>query len=107
MIVNAPAVCRFTASASPARHLQVAEALGVDTSTYPPADAGRVLADRILWFMRRLRVPNGLRALGYSATDIPALVEGTLLQRRLTTLSPRVAGAEELRAIFEDALTAW
>ena len=57
--------------------------------------------------MQRLGVPNGLRAVGYTSSDIPALVEGTLLQRRLTTLSPRPAGVEELSAMFEDAMVAW
>src|ERR1700674_3513402 len=61
VILNAPAVFRFTAAASPDRHLQAAEALGVDVSHCRPDDAGRVLADRIIWFMRRLGVPNGLR----------------------------------------------
>jgi hydroxyacid-oxoacid transhydrogenase len=107
VILNAPAVFRFTAAASPQRHLTAAEALGADISHVGPDEAGRVLADRITWFMRRLEVPNGLRAVGYGASDIPALVEGTLLQRRLTTLSPRQAGAEELSAMFEAALVGW
>jgi alcohol dehydrogenase class IV len=45
-----------------------------------------------------------LGAIGYDSSDIPQLVEGTLLQRRLTTLSPREAGADALAAIFEDAM---
>ena len=56
-------------------------------------DAGKILADRITWFMQRLKMPNGLRAIGYSSSDIPALVEGTLPQHRVTKLSPRPAGA--------------
>lgn len=107
VILNAPAVFRFTASASPARHLQAAEALGVDISGVNEADAGRVLADRITWFMQRLGVPNGLKAVGYTSSDIPALVEGTLPQHRVTKLSPRPAGPDELARLFEDALTAW
>src|ERR1700730_8117052 len=103
-ILNAPAVFPFTAPSSPERHLRTAEALGVDTARRGPDDAGPVLADRIAWFIERLRVPSGLREVGYTSSDIPALVEGTLLQRRLTTLSPRDAGAEELSAIFEAAL---
>jgi hydroxyacid-oxoacid transhydrogenase len=107
VILNAPAVFRFTASASPARHLQAAEALGADISRATGADAGRILADRITWFMQRLQLPNGLRAIGYSSSDIPALVEGTLPQHRVTKLSPRPAGPDELAALFEDAMVGW
>jgi hydroxyacid-oxoacid transhydrogenase len=107
VILNAPAVFRFTASANPARHLQAVEALGADVSRARDADAGKILADRITWFMQRLNTPNGLRAIGYSSSDIPALVEGTLPQHRVTKLSPRPAGPEELAALFEDALDGW
>ena len=107
VILNAPAVFRFTASANPARHLEAAAALGADVSRASPADAGKILADRITWFMQRLRLPNGLRALGYSASDIPALVEGTLPQHRVTKLSPRPAGPEDLARLFENAMEAW
>jgi hydroxyacid-oxoacid transhydrogenase len=107
VILNAPAVFRFTASANPARHLEAAEALGVDVAGVRAADAGKALADRITWFMRELKVPNGLRAIGYSSADIPALVDGTLPQHRVTKLSPRLAGPEELSALFEEAMVAW
>jgi hydroxyacid-oxoacid transhydrogenase len=107
VILNAPAVFRFTASANPERHLQAAEALGADVSRVRREDAGKALADRITWFMQRLQMPNGLRAIGYSSADIPALVEGTLPQHRVTKLSPRPAGPDELAALFEDAMVAW
>ncbi len=107
VILNAPAVFRFTASSTPERHLQAAEALGVDVSRAKGDDAGRILADRITWFMQRLKTPNGLSALGYSSSDIPALVEGTLPQHRVTKLAPRPAGPEELGRLFEDSMTAW
>jgi hydroxyacid-oxoacid transhydrogenase len=107
VILNAPAVFRFTAPANPARHLQAAEALGVDVSGVAEADAGRVLADRITWFMERLRVPNGLRAVGYASSDIPGLVEGTLPQHRVTKLSPRPASPDDLARLFADAMTAY
>ncbi len=107
VILNAPAVFRFTAAADPARHLQAAEALGADVTGAKDADAGRILADRITWFMQRLGVPNGLKAVGYTSGDIPGLVEGTLPQHRVTKLSPRPAGPDELAALFEDAMIAW
>jgi hydroxyacid-oxoacid transhydrogenase len=107
VVLNAPAVFRFTASASPARHLKAAEALGADVSRTREADAGNILSDRITWFMRELKLPNGLRAIGYSSSDIPALVAGTLPQHRVTKLSPRPAGPDDLAALFEEAMTAW
>ena len=61
----------------------------------------------VLKLMQRLAVPNGLRALGYTSAHIPALVEGTLPQHRVTKLSPRPATAEDLAKLFEDALVAW
>jgi hydroxyacid-oxoacid transhydrogenase len=104
VILNAPAVFRFTAQACPERHLEAAAALGVDTTGASPADAGRILADRIIEIMDRLAVPNGLKALGYSASDIPALVEGTLPQHRVTKLSPRPASTGDLARLFEETL---
>ena len=107
VILNAPAVFRYTAAANPQRHLHAAEALGVDISTAKDADAGKILADRITWFMRELKVPNGLRAVGYTSSDINTLIEGTLPQHRVTKLSPRPAGPQELGKLFEDAMVAW
>jgi hydroxyacid-oxoacid transhydrogenase len=107
VILNAPAVFRFTAVANPARHLQAAEALGANVSGAKDDDAGKILADRIVWFMERLGVPNGLKAVGYTSTDIPRLVEGTLPQHRVTKLSPRPAGPDEFARLFEEAMVAW
>ena len=107
VIVNSPAVFRFTAPTCPQRHLRAAEVLGADCSGAKDEDAGAILADRIVSLMRQLGAPNGLSALGYGSQHIPALVEGTLPQHRVTKLSPRAADAEELTGIFEDALSYW
>jgi hydroxyacid-oxoacid transhydrogenase len=107
VILNAPAAFRFTARANPERHLAAAEALGARVTGVRAGDAGKVLADRITWFMERLGAPNGLRAVGYDSADIPALVEGTLPQHRVTKLSPRAADSDDLAMLFEDAMTAW
>lgn len=107
VVLNAPAVFRFTAPACPRRHLEAAEALGVDISGANPADAGKIVADCIIAFMQELEMPNGLSAVGYTRDDIPALVEGTLPQHRVTKLSPKPAGPEELSKLFEDAMVYW
>jgi len=107
VILNAPAVFRFTGEACPERHLHAAELLGADISGAKAADAGKILADRVVEFMQRLKIPNGLSAVGYTRDHIPALVQGTLPQHRVTKLSPRPAGEEELTRLFEESMVAW
>lgn len=107
VILHTPAVVRFTAPVSPKRHLRAAAALGAEIAGATPADAGEVLAHRVIELMRRLGMPNGLRAVGYEESDIPALVEGTLPQHRVTKLSPRPAGEAELTELFRQSLTIW
>jgi len=107
VIVNAPVVFRFTAVACPERHLKAAEILGAKVDGAKREDAGRILVDQIVKLMQDLKVPNGLRELGYESTDVPALVEGTLPQHRVTKLSPRQAGPDELARLFEESMTIW
>ncbi len=107
VIVNAPAVFRFTAPACPERHLHAAEVLGARVDGVDLEQAGEVLAARIVELMRQLELPNGLSALGYGEEHIPALVQGTLPQHRVTKLSPRAAGEEELAALFAAAMRYW
>lgn len=107
VILNAPAVFRFTASINPERHLEGARLMGVDVAGALPEDAGELLAGAIIELMRRLDLPNGLAGVGYGEEDIEALVEGTLPQHRVTKLSPRPASADDLRALFRDAMTYW
>ena len=107
VILNAPAVFRFTAPANPQRHLLGAQLMGVDISAVAEADAGAVLATAIISLMQQTGVPNGLGAIGFTKADIPKLVEGTLPQHRVTKLSPRPATAADLQTLFEEALRYW
>ncbi len=107
VILNSPAAFRFTSAACPERHLKAAEILGAKVSGARLEDAGKILADQIIEFMQDLGIPSGLRELGYQSSDIPALVEGTLPQHRVTKLSPRPFGPEDLAQIFSDAMVAW
>jgi hydroxyacid-oxoacid transhydrogenase len=107
VILNTPAVVRFTHAASPDRHLRAAAALGADVSRASLDDAGEILAARVIHFMKTLGMPNGLEAVGYGAADIPALVEGTLPQHRVTKLSPQTAAADDLAALFEASMRIW
>jgi hydroxyacid-oxoacid transhydrogenase len=107
VVLNAPAVFRFTAPADPQRHLWGAQLMGVDVSDAAPEEAGEILAQALTDLMRQAGMPNGLSAVGFGPDDIPALVAGTLPQHRVTKLCPRPFDEEDLARMFEDAMTCW
>ena len=107
VILNAPAVFRFTAPTNPAKHLYAAGLMGVDTSDAREEDAGELLSQAIIDLMKETGVPNGLGAIGFKEEDIPTLVEGTLPQPRVTKLSPRPANGDDLAGLFRDAMKYW
>ena len=107
VVLNAPAVFRFTAETNPELHLYAASLMGADTRDASPEDAGDILANAITAIMRETGIPNGLSALGYGPDDVDGLVAGTLPQHRVTKLSPRPAGPEELRQLFLDSMSIW
>lgn len=107
VILSAPAAFRFTALANPERHLEAARLMGVDTANAAKEDAGDILAGVIVSLMQKTGIPNGLAAVGYTAADVEKLVEGTLPQHRVTSLSPRPFTAQELKKLFLDSLTCW
>ncbi len=109
VVLNAPAVFRFTGSACPDRHLKAAELMGAKTTSIgnKVEDAGPLLADELIKIMQALDIPNGLSAIGFTEADIPALVKGTLPQHRVTKLSPREATADDLAILFKDAMQWW
>ena len=107
VVLNAPAVFRFTAEAHPERHLRAAELMGVDVSRAHPEDAGELLAGAIVDLMRRTRMPNGLSGVGFRPDDVDDLVAGTLPQHRVIKLSPRPVDGGVLRQLFLDSITIW
>lgn len=105
--LNAPAVFRFTAPANPGLHLYAAKLMGRDVSNARAEEAGDLLSGAIIDLMRSVGMPNGLSAVGFGPPDVDKLVEGALPQHRVIKLSPRPAGAEELRQLFLDSMRLW
>lgn len=105
--LNAPSVFRFTGPSNPKRHLEAAAALGADTDGVKDSDAGELIADTMIGYFKQLNIPNGLKDVGFTEADIPKLVEGTLPQHRVTKLSPKPAGADELTKLFKGAMQYW
>jgi alcohol dehydrogenase class IV len=66
-----------------------------------------VLPRTLMSLMRDTGVVNGVSALGYNESDVPALVDGTLKQQRLLVNCPRAVGAEELTSIIQHSFEYW
>jgi hydroxyacid-oxoacid transhydrogenase len=107
VILNAPAVFRFTGQVNPERHLYAARLMGADVEGAADTAAGSILADAIIALMKDTGMPNGLSAVGYNEQDVEALAEGTLPQHRVTKLSPRPADKTDLMQLFRDAMCYW
>lgn len=107
VIVNAPSVFRFTASACPERHLHGATLLGADTRGASDADAGEVLAHHLIALMKQTGIPNGIAGVGYHDGDIGALCEGAFAQQRLLTNSPRPVDRDDLAGLYRGAMRYW
>ena len=107
VVLNAPAVFRFTAPADPERHRLAAGLMGLDVAAANPDEVGDLLAGALIAFMQKAGMPNGLAAVGYGPQDIDRLVAGTLPQHTVTKLSPRPASADDLRLLFLESLTLW
>ncbi len=107
VILNAPAVFRFTGPTNPVRHLHAARLLGADVGDAGPDEAGEVLARALIDVMRGVGMPNGLQAVGIRPEDVDVLVAGTLPQHRVTKLSPRPASEADLRELFLASMRLW
>ena len=68
----------------PDRHLEGAEMLGKDIRNAKKADAGLILSDVMREIMDKMKIPNGLSALGYGKDDLDELVQGAIPQVRTT-----------------------
>uniref|UniRef100_A0A7S1XH59 hydroxyacid-oxoacid transhydrogenase n=1 Tax=Erythrolobus australicus TaxID=1077150 RepID=A0A7S1XH59_9RHOD len=120
--VVAPAVFRVTAHADPLRHAEAFEALtGESLPSAQRADGAYVgarLAEAVLDIMRALQLPLSLGDVGITSREIPAMLDATLLQRRVLDLAPSSPSAppadhspsaterDLLSHILHDALTA-
>ena len=107
VILTAPAAFRFMAPANPEMFLYAAGLIGADVAGAGPEDAGEIMAEAVIDVMRKAKMPNGLRAVGYTPDDVDDLVAGVLPQHRVIKLSPRPADADDFRQMFLDSMTIW
>lgn len=110
VVLTAPAVFRWTATASPERHRRGAELLGapdIRDAGSNPEKIGHALADRLIDLLRQFELPNGLQAVGYDPDDLSRLAAGGLQQQRLLNISPLPVTVEDLERLLRESLTLW
>jgi alcohol dehydrogenase class IV len=107
VIVNAPAVFRFTASACPERHIHGAECLGAEVRGASNDDAAEILAGQLIKMMKATGIPNGVGGVGYAEADVAALTRGAWAQQRLLTNAPREVSESDLGNLYREALHYW
>ncbi|MFI6029804.1 hydroxyacid-oxoacid transhydrogenase [Amycolatopsis magusensis] len=103
--LTAPAAFRFTFPAAPDRHLRVARLLAPEFEW--PGDAEEHLPAVLRDLMRRIGIPNGIGAVGYSESDVDSLVSGTVKQQRLLATAPREPSEEDLAGILRESMELW
>jgi hydroxyacid-oxoacid transhydrogenase len=103
--LTAPEAFRFTFEAAPERHLKAAELLGPNTDKQN--DQRQQLPTVLTELMRDIGIPNGIGEVGYTESDIPDLVPGTMKQQRLLATCPRPVTEDDIAAIFRGSIENW
>jgi len=83
---------------------QAADCLGLATEGLDVKGLADALFEYYIRLLEDLRIPTTLGELDFSLQDVEALVEGTLAQQRLISLSPKTIEKPDLDTIFRSAL---
>jgi hypothetical protein len=98
-----PAVIRFNAQADSVRRerrlQRMAQAIGLASCD----DEGKALADAVRALNQRLKLPNGLAALGVTAGDFDRIIDGALADH-CHKLNPREASREDYRELLAQSM---
>jgi alcohol dehydrogenase class IV len=92
-------VVDFNFAAATQKYRQLAEALGMPPLPDDSKAAAAALTDRIAVLRNELGIEKGLKTMGVSADDLPALARNAFSDPCLAT-NPRPATAEEIESIF-------
>lgn len=107
VVVSAPAIFRYTAQATPDRHMEGARYLLADDKGAAPEDAGEVLANRLIALMRGTNMPNGLSGVGFKQEHVAPLAASSVRQGRAIANAPRESNLTDLENMYEGALSYW
>ena len=103
--LTAPEAFRFSFESAPERHLTAARLMAPDADTQndPSEQLPSVLVD----LMRDIDIPNGIGAVGYTESDVPDLVPGTMKQQRLLATCARTPTEDDIAGILTRSVQNW
>jgi len=103
--LTAPEAFRFSFESAPERHLRAAALMAPDHDKHnnPAEQLPSVLVD----LMRDIGIPNGIGGVGFSESDVPDLVPGTMKQQRLLATCPREVTEEDIERILMNSIENW
>jgi len=108
--ITAPAVfekCALSGDDETAKRcLEGAHALTGDNSILgqPLRNAGPIIKEVMNDYMIKMKIPNGISALGYDSSDVDNLIKGAMPQRRVLDLSPIEVDEDVVGNLFMDSL---
>lgn len=102
--LTAPEAFRFSFSSAPERHLRAAALMDPGAEKVDPREQ---LPSVLVSLMRDVGIPNGIGGVGYSESDVPDLVPGTMKQQRLLATCPRTPTEDDIAGILTRSVQNW
>ncbi|HEY0813567.1 MAG TPA: hydroxyacid-oxoacid transhydrogenase [Pseudonocardia sp.] len=103
--LTAPEAFRFSFESAPQRHLRAAELM--DPRRDKHNDGREQLPSVLIDLMRDIGIPNGIGGVGYTESDVPELVPGTMKQQRLLATCPKTPTEDDIAAILTKSVENW
>jgi hydroxyacid-oxoacid transhydrogenase len=103
--LTAPEAFRFSFDSAPERHLRAAELM--DPRADRHNDPKEQLPSVLVRLMQDIGIPNGIGGVGYTESDVPDLVPGTMKQQRLLATCPRTPSEDDIADILTKSIENW
>jgi alcohol dehydrogenase class IV len=103
--LTAPEAFRFSFESAPERHLKAAAMMDPDAEKH--SDPSEQLPSVLIRLMQDIGIPNGIGGVGYTESDVPDLVPGTMKQARLLATCPRTPTEDDIAGILTRSIENW
>jgi alcohol dehydrogenase class IV len=103
--LTAPEAFRFSFESAPERHLRAAELM--DPRADKVNNSSEQLPGVLIDLMKDIGIPNGIGGVGYTESDVPDLVPGTMKQQRLLATCPKTPTEDDIADILTKSVENW